>query len=170
MYVKVGSGFLLLINMSAKGTNATFITCWFARGTNISTMQDQPVMSQGNLLFRYVLYELHLCFIGIFCPAGKSDTVRHPEDMCINGHGWLAEKQLRGSHWQFYVPLPAAPAALPGIGNLSMEFLFQYTGHTKQVFCFVIGVGTALNQFEYLLGFSISQGCSIRKDFVEGRE
>ena len=61
----MGSGFLLLINICTKVVDTTLFTGGISGCTNIPAMKNQPVMCQWNLLFGYVIDQLHLCLVWI---------------------------------------------------------------------------------------------------------
>ena len=67
---------------------------WFPGNANVSAMQNQPVMRDGNHLLRNVGNQLFLCLQRGFGINSQANTGRNPENMCINRHRWLIEKAI----------------------------------------------------------------------------
>ena len=80
-----------VIAVSMALPDSTFLTLRFPGQTNITSVQNQPMMSRRQDLRRNIFYQLFLSFQRRFCVIHQPDPVRYPENMRIHRHGRFVE-------------------------------------------------------------------------------
>ena len=125
--------------------NTALLAFGFAGGADISAVEYEPMVGNGQEVAGEALFEL---FLGLQRGLGthrKPNPARHPENVRIHRH-YLSAKEHRSNHIGGLAPHAWEPfESLDSVGHHTTKFLHQHTSHLRKVFGFVVGVGDTLD-------------------------
>ena len=126
-------------------------------------------MCPGDQFFGYVFNQLLFSLKRVFGMAGQTNPFRDPEYMGVNGHcGFVIND--RGDHIGRFAAYPRQLLQVGYIvGHHPVKLPGQDPGHAREMFCFVVGIGTAADVVQYLLFVGLGHGLWCGKALHKGR-
>jgi hypothetical protein len=132
------------------------------RHTDISSVQDQPVMGDMDHFAGNELQQLLLGGKRRFSVHGQADTGGDAEDMGIDGHIRLVIDNGSDYIGGFATDAWQTHQFFNGQRYLAAEVMNQHLGHADQVFRFVVGIRDAANKREQVVEMRFSKAGGIR--------
>lgn len=126
--------------------------------TSVSSMKNQPMVGNMDVLFGKVFDKLFFNFIGSLGIHGdESQSFGYPKDVCIHGHVGLVPDD-RGDHiGGFPADSRELGQLINGGRNFALEFFDQHLSQTKKMSGFVAGVGNGFYIGEKFIEIGRSQ-------------
>ena len=131
--------------MFAEFGYSTFCAAGAPRQTNVSAVQNQPVVRLCQQWFWEMFCQLLLTLQRRLCIVSQSDSCRYSEHVRIYGHNVHIEQ-----HCAHYICSlsPHAGQLLQPLqisGQLSAELLGQFASHCPQILCLIVWIRDALD-------------------------
>jgi len=122
---------------------AAFGTFGVAGDADISSMEDEPVVSQMDHFAGDEFEELSFGRQGCFGIYGETDAGGHAEDVGIHGHVGLVVDHGGDDIGGFAADAGQLYELIDSEGYFAAEFRHEHLGHADEVFGLVVGIGDA---------------------------